>query len=202
MKDRLFATAQCIQRLDQHGIDQFEDGAAGRLEGDDLAVEQVHDRRKIELLARHAELGHIRHPFAVGALSVKRALDEIGSGASGSALVGAVLLRPDQRLQPHLPHQALDRLVIDGLSNHAKSGRDAPVAIAPLVAIEERLDAVLESGVTLSQQGRLLPVIERASGKACQLEQACKRMERPQRLNGPRFFSGCRSCAKASSFFR
>lgn len=115
----------------------------------------------------------------VGAVGAELALQEIESGPPNLAPVGTILLRPDQRLQSHPGHQALDGLVVDALTQPAQLRSHAAIAVAPLVAVEDGLDRLLQRGMAVRARGRLLPVIERAARQLRQFEQSRKRMQRP-----------------------
>src|SRR3954453_8962202 len=114
----------------------------------------------------------------VGAVSVELALNEIGSLPSDAAFVGAILLRPDQRLQSHLHHPTLHRLVIDDMTEPAQCSSHPAITVAALVVVEDGSDLLLETSMAVDA-GRLLSIVERAAGKPCQFEQTIERIEQP-----------------------
>jgi hypothetical protein len=74
---------------------------------------------------------------------------------------------------------ALNRLVVDRLSQPAKRRRHAAIAITAFVAVEDRSDLVLERGMPIRPGRRFLLIVERAARQARKLEQSVKRVERP-----------------------
>lgn len=167
------------QCLVEYGLDQLEGRPPCRLESDDLAVMEVHDRREEEFVASDAELGDVSHPLLMHVLGAKPALDQIRSRAPGLTFIGTVLLRPDQRLQSHLDHQSLDGLVIDHLSELTDRSRYPTIAIAPLVSVEDRPDARLQCSMPVARRQQFLPVMEGAACQTRELQQACERMKWP-----------------------
>jgi hypothetical protein len=69
--------------------------------------------------------------------------------------------------------------VIDRLSEPADRCRDATITIPALVGIKDRFDPRLQGGMPIGQGRDLLPIIERAAGKARKLQQPVKSMEWP-----------------------
>jgi hypothetical protein len=65
--------------------------------------------------------------------------EKVGSHPSDIVLAGAVLLRPDRRLQSHLDHQALHRLVIDDMAEPSDRSRHPAIAVTALVGVEDDL---------------------------------------------------------------
>lgn len=179
MQDRPVFIAELIQCLNEHVLDQLKDRPPGRLECDDLAIMEVHDRRQVKLFAGDAELGYVSGPLLVHALGGELPLQQVWCYASDLPLVGAVLLRPDQGLQSHLDHQPLDGLVVDRLSEPSDRSAHPTIAITPLVVLEDRPDRHLQRRMPIARRQHLLLVIEGAAGKARKLQQPVERMEWP-----------------------
>ena len=140
MQDRPVLVIEAAHCLVEHVLDQLEDGSPRGLEGDDLAVVQVHDRRQEQLFAGDIELGDIGRPLLVHALRPELTLQQVGCHTASLTLVGPVLLGSDQRLQSHLNHQPLDGLVVDRASTPTDRGRHPTIAVAALVFVEDRAD--------------------------------------------------------------
>lgn len=99
----------------------------------------------------------------MGTLSLKPTLQRIGSGVAFRPSIGTISLGTNQGLQAQLVHQPLDGLVVDRLSCLAQDGGDAPVAIAPFVAVVDRQDTPLQRSIPIVSAQGLDLVVERAA---------------------------------------
>jgi hypothetical protein len=96
----------------------------------DLPVEEVHDRRKVELLVTHAELGHIGNPLLIRGIGVELAFQQIRRNNALLALVRAIaLFPPDLADQPQRTHQLQHGLLRDLPALLGQLGVDAAVPV-------------------------------------------------------------------------
>lgn len=82
---------------------------------DDLPVEQIHHRGKIDLSdASEVEFRHIGHEHLVGHIHIKLPVKPVVGNLSDRTLVGTVSLVPFRRLEPEseLLHDPVDGLVV------------------------------------------------------------------------------------------
>lgn len=91
---------------------------------------------------------------------------------SDFSLVRAVLLRPHQRFEAELAHQALNGLMIDRPAQLANGSSDSSIPIPPLVASVDDANLLLQVCILVARLGRLLLIVEGAACDARQLEQA------------------------------
>ncbi len=109
------------------------------------------------------ELGHIGHPLLVGSICLELSVQNIGHLYIALSPPGAVLLGPNQRFEPQLLHQPLNALVVNLLTHIAQLICDAPVAVAPLVAIVNVTNTGLEPSVLVTSLLCLGLVVEGAA---------------------------------------
>ena len=179
MQDRPVLWAEPSERLAQHRADHVEERPLGRCVRKDLAVEQVHDRRQVQLLSIDLELGNVSHPLLIGTRSIEVPLKQVWSNLPHLPAVRPVLLQADERLQLQLFHETLHCLVVDQVALLAQCRGDAPIAISAFVQIVDRLDLVFDGRVFVhDQQGSLL-VIKGASRQASCSEERRERILRP-----------------------
>lgn len=109
-------------------------------------LKQFHPRYGRATLAGRT-LGDISHPLLVWLVGFKFPLQDVWRNPTELTSIGAVLLGTNEALQLQLPHQSLDRLVIDLLPHIAKRAGNATIAIPPLVLIEDSANLCLHTGV-------------------------------------------------------
>lgn len=69
MQDQLAVIRYSLEGIFEHGSDLLEARSFGERIADDLTIEEVHDRGKIELLPKQLEFGDIGCPFSIGLFS-------------------------------------------------------------------------------------------------------------------------------------
>lgn len=129
VQQRLVRPAEPGQRLLQHRADQRKVRAPVHLVRHDLAVEQIHD------------------PLLMGTGSGELTVQQVGRRGVQIPTIGLVLPGSYPGPQSHHLHQPLHRLGVDELPFVPQGQRDAPITVAPVMLLEDRLDALLQEYV-------------------------------------------------------
>ncbi|MNJ60661.1 hypothetical protein D3C77_564110 [compost metagenome] len=106
----------------------------------DLAVVQIHDRRKVQLLACHFELGDIRYPFLIWLIGTEVALQDVGCGFTHQPPIRLVLLGTHRAFQIQLGHQTAHLFTVNQLPFAAQRRRNSSIAVAAAVPMADVLD--------------------------------------------------------------
>ena len=135
---------------------------------DDVPREDINDKGDVDEAAPGRDVGQIRDPELIGTRGHKLALDQVGR--PGRAIIGDRSLEPapaDGALQPHLPHQSLDRAAGDDDAFPAQLLPDFAGPVHGEVLVPDPLDLSSEPDIALGAARaclgmgltRLMPVI-------------------------------------------
>jgi len=103
-------------------------------------VEQIQYRRKINFLIAHVELGNIRHQFFKWSPGLKIPIQQVVCDFADASFIRTVLISSLLALQAHIPHQRLNRFVVESTTGASQDGMHSSIAISTFILIKDFLD--------------------------------------------------------------
>ena len=107
---------------------------------EDFRVEQIQYRRKIDFLVAHVELGNIRYQFFKWLPGFEFPIQQVTCYFADASFIRTVLIPPLLTLQAHIPHQRLNRFVVESTTGASQCGMHSPITVSTFVLIEDFLD--------------------------------------------------------------
>lgn len=130
MQDQISMLRNYMERFLQHIDDQSKVWRMRERITNDLAIEEVEDRRQIERLTKQLELGDIGGPFHIGLGCFEVALQQVGCQPPNFSTVGVIFLPSQPTCQTLLRHQFYDQFVVGWIASLVKCQRDPAIPIA------------------------------------------------------------------------
>ena len=164
MQDQLAVVRNFPKGIFEHCSDLLEAWTLGQRIADDLTIEEVHDRGKIELLPKQLEFGNISCPFPIRFFCFEITLQEVGSDLSHFTPIGTVLLSPQLTGKLFLLHELHHQLVVGPESSSSQFKCDPPITITAFMLNADASDHLSLFEMLLDLTQVLQVIVITASG--------------------------------------
>ncbi len=154
-----------MEGIFEHCSDLLEAWSLGKRIADDLTIEEVHDRGKIELLPEQLEFGDIGCPFPIRFFNSEFTSQEIGGDLAHFTPIGTVFLFSQHTGKLFLLHQLHHQLVVGLESSSSQFKCDSPIAITAFMLNADVSDRLLLFEMLLGLAGVLQVIVITAPGK-------------------------------------
>jgi len=145
----------------------------GQRIANDLTVEEVHDRGKIELLPKQFEFSNIGCPFTIRFFSSEITFQEVGRDLSHLTPIGTVLLLPQLTSKLFLLHELHHQFVVDPKSSSSQFNCNPPITISAFMLNADVSDHLSLFEMFLGLTKALQVIVIAASGKARYGQKQC-----------------------------
>ena len=134
--------------------------------GNNLPVEEVHDRREVELAVSDTELGHVRDPLLIRGGGLELPVQQVRRGSALFALIGVVALPPpDLAGQPECAHQLQHGLLREYPALLEQFRVDTAVPVPGVALLKDACERGFELCLRVRGEESCLVIEERGPGQ-------------------------------------